>query len=90
MLEAGDHADLAGKLEGPLSLIGHCHPSFGAQFVCFLLQTAFLNIVSIPTLITDLCLVCGVLLNKTQCNSITGVTLCSQVPHPWIQTTAGG
>lgn len=76
-------------MEGFISLLRRCHPSFGAQFVCFLLKKAFLDILPFPTLITDLCLVRSLLLNKVQCNLIAVVGLGSQAPHLWIRTTAG-
>ena len=56
---AGGRADVGGRLEsswkGFLSLLGYSHPSFGAQFVCFLLYTVFLAVLSIPTVIAELC-----------------------------------
>lgn len=52
-------------------------------------QESFPRYSPTPTLITDLCLVRGLLLNKVQCNLIAVVGLGSQAPHLWIQTTAG-
>lgn len=66
---AGGRADVGGRLEstlkGFLSLLGYSHPSFRAQFVCFLLHTVFLAVLSIPTLIAELCSVSDLIKQNT-------------------------
>lgn len=77
---AGGRADVGGRLESTLkrflSLLGYSHSSFGGQFVCFLLHTVFLAVLSIPTLIAELCSVSDLIKQNT--------VLSMWAPRMWI------